>query len=314
MDRSDPILRRLKLSDLRMLEAVAQRGSMARAASSLNISQPAVSKAIAALERVLNVRLLDRTPTGVEPTIYGRTLLHGGVAAFDELRQSLKQLRYLTDPSAGEIRVGCVQPLAIGFVAVLIERVSQRYPHLRFQVEEADTATLKERELRARKADLILARSAVPCPESDMEAEALFNDPLRVVVGATNPWTRRRLVRLSDLASEPWAIPPYDSVVGALIREAFDGSCVELPDPAVATISIPLNAKLLSAGRHISIMPNSLIYLRAKELGLKALPIVLPHRPSAVAILTLKNRTLSPVAKLFMEAARELAKRLAGLS
>ena len=143
-------------------------------------------------------------------------------------------------------------------------------------MEEADTATLKERGLRARKADLILARSAVPCPEFDIEAEALFNDPLRVIVGTTSPWTRRRLVRLSDLASEPWAIPPYDSVVGALIREAFEGSGVELPDPAVATISIPLNMKLLSAGRHISIMPNSLIYLRGKELGLKALPIVLP--------------------------------------
>jgi DNA-binding transcriptional LysR family regulator len=86
VDPSDPILRRLKLSDLRMLEAVAQRGSMARAASFLNISQPAVSKAIAALERTLDVRLLDRTPTGVEPTIYGRALLNGGNAVFDEWR------------------------------------------------------------------------------------------------------------------------------------------------------------------------------------------------------------------------------------
>jgi DNA-binding transcriptional LysR family regulator len=312
MERSDPILRRLKLSDLRMLEAVAQRGSMARAASSLNISQPAVSKAIAALERTLNVRLLDRTPTGVEPTIYGRTLLNGGTAVFDELRQSLNQLRYMTDPSAGEIRIGCVQPLAMGFVSVLIERVGQRYPGLRFHVEEADTAMLKQRELRARKADIILARSAVPCPEPDMEAEVLFNDPLRVVVGATSPWARRRVVRLSDLAGEPWAIPPYDSVAGALIREAFAASGVELPDPAVTTLSIPVNITLLRAGRHISIMPNSLIHLRAKEFGLKALPIVLPHRPSTVAILTLKNRTLSPVANLFIEAAGELAKTLAG--
>jgi len=81
MDQSDRVLRRLKLSDLRMLEAVAQRGSMARAASFLNISQPAVSKAIAALEQTLNVRLFDRTPTGAEPTIYGRALLDHGLIA-----------------------------------------------------------------------------------------------------------------------------------------------------------------------------------------------------------------------------------------
>jgi DNA-binding transcriptional LysR family regulator len=294
-----------------MLEAVAQRGSMARAAQSLNISQPAVSKAIAALERTLNVRLLDRTPTGVEPTIYGRTLLNGGTAVFDELRQSLKQLRYMADPRAGEIRIGCTQPLAIGFASVLIERVGQRYPGVRFHLEEADTVTLKQRELRARKADMILARSAVPCPEPDMEAEGLFNDPLRVVVGKNSPWARRRAVRLSDLAGEPWAIPPYDSVVGALIREAFAGSGVELPDPALATHSIPANVNLLRAGRHISIAPHSLIHLRAREYGLTALPVALPHRPSTVAILTLKNRTLNPVASLFIEAARDLARSLA---
>jgi DNA-binding transcriptional LysR family regulator len=121
-------------------------------------------------------------------------------------------------------------------------------------------------------------------------------------------------VHLSDLAAESWAIPPYDSVVGALIREAFAGSGVELPDPAVTTLSIPVNVALLRASRHISIMPNSLIHLRAREFGLKALPIVLPHRPSTVAILTLKKRTLSPVANLFMKAARELAKPLAGQS
>ena len=209
MDRADPILRRLKLSDLRMLEAVAQRGSMARAAQSLNISQPAISKAIAALERTLNVRLLDRTPTGVEPTIYGRTLLNGGTAVFDELRQSVKQIRYIADPSAGEIRIGCTQPLALGFASVLIERFGQRYPGVRFHVEEADTVRLKQ-QLRARTADMILARSAVPSPEPDMEAEGLFDDPLRVVVGANSPWTRRRAVRLADLADEPWAIPPYE--------------------------------------------------------------------------------------------------------
>lgn len=310
MDRSDPILRRLKLSDLRMLEAVAQRGSMARAARSLNISQPAISKAIAALERTLNVRLLDRTPTGVEPTIYGRTLLNGGTAVFDELRQSVKQIRYISDPSAGEIRLGCTQPLALGFASVLIERFGQRYPGVRFHVEEADTVRLKQ-QLRARTADMILARSAVPSHEPDMEAEGLFDDPLRVVVGANSPWARRRAVRLSDLADEPWAIPPYDSVVGALIREAFAGSGVELPDPAVATHSIPMNMTLLRAGRHLSITPHSLVHLCARQLGLKALPIVLPHRPSTVAILTLKNRTLNPLANRFIGAARELAKPLA---
>ena len=171
MDQSDPVLRRLKLSDLRMLEAVAQRGSMARAAASLNISQPAVSKAMTALEHTLNVRLLDRTPTGAEPTIYGRALLNGGNAVFDELRQSVKQIRHLADPSAGEVRIGCNQPHSIGFISVATERLNQKHPRIRVRVEESDTATLKQRELR-------------------------------VVVGKDSPWARRRAVRLADLTRE----------------------------------------------------------------------------------------------------------------
>src|SRR2546423_15342150 len=146
MDQADPVLRRLKLSDLRMLEAVAERGSMARAAAFLNISQPAVSKAIAVLEQTLKVRLFDRTPTGVQPTIYGHALVNGGNAVFDELRQSVEQIRYMADPSAGHIRIGCSQPLAGGFAAVVIERIRQRQPGVRFQVVETDTVTLMQRE------------------------------------------------------------------------------------------------------------------------------------------------------------------------
>lgn len=312
MDGSDPILRRLKLSDLRMLEAVAQRGSMARAASFLNISQPAVSKAIAALERTLKVRLFDRAPTGVEPTIYGRALLNGGAVVFDELRQSVKQLRHLANPSAGELRIGCSQPLAGGFVSVVMERINHQQPGVRFRLEEADSATLKQHELRARKADMIVVRSPVPCPEPDMEAEGLFNDQLRVVVGKSSPLARRRATGLADLTGEPWVLPPYDSVVGALMREAFLTSGVTLPEPAITTHSINTQVNVIGDGRYVGIMPDSLLHSRASKLRLKVLPVALPHRPSMVAILTLKNRTLSPLAKVFIAAARELARPLAG--
>src|SRR5437660_5964432 len=112
MDPEDRTLRRLKLADLRLLHAVVQWGGMAKAAAHLNISQPAVSKAIAALEHTLGVRLLERHSQGVEPTVYGRALLKGGIAVFDELKQSLKQIEFLADPTAGELRIGCTEPLA----------------------------------------------------------------------------------------------------------------------------------------------------------------------------------------------------------
>ena len=89
------IRRRIKLQDLHVLMTVVRAGSMGKAAESLNITQPAVSRSIAELEHALGVRLLDRHRRGVEPTECGRALLGGGAAMFDELRQAVKNIEFL---------------------------------------------------------------------------------------------------------------------------------------------------------------------------------------------------------------------------
>src|SRR5713226_4903034 len=113
---SDRVGRRLKLRDLHILLTVANSGSMGKAASDLAVSQPAISRAIADLEYSLGVRLLDRGPQGIEPTMYGRALLKWGTAVFDDLRQGVNEIECLADPTAGELTIGCTEPLAAGFV------------------------------------------------------------------------------------------------------------------------------------------------------------------------------------------------------
>src|SRR5688572_13958351 len=162
----DRAFRRLKLSDLHLLHAVVQWGGMAKAAAHLNISQPAVSKAIAALEHTLGVRLLERSPQGVEPTAYGEALLRGGIAVFDELKQSVRQIEFLADPTVGQLRVGCTEPLAAGFVPTVIERLSRQYPRVGFHVMTADPVTITERELRPRNIELAI------CPISGLNLSA----------------------------------------------------------------------------------------------------------------------------------------------
>ena len=103
---NDRIGRRIKLSDLHILLAVAQSGSMAKAASELAVSHPVVSRSISDLEHTLGVRLLERNPRGVELTEYGRAMLSRSHAAFDELRQGVKDIEFLSDPTAGEVRIG----------------------------------------------------------------------------------------------------------------------------------------------------------------------------------------------------------------
>jgi DNA-binding transcriptional LysR family regulator len=138
MQWNERIGRRLKLRDLHILLAVAKSGSMGKAAADLAVSQPAVSKAIADLEHALGVRLLDRSPQGIEPTMYGRAVLKCGNNVFDDLRVGVKELEFLADPTAGELSIGCTEPLAAGFVSVVVDRFSRLYPKAVFHVVTTD--------------------------------------------------------------------------------------------------------------------------------------------------------------------------------
>src|ERR1700755_623268 len=98
MPLSDRIGRRMKLHDLHVLLAVAQAGSMSKAAKILNTTQPAVSRSIADLEHAIGVRLLDRRRFAVQLTAHGRAMRDGGVTMFDELRQAVRNVELVSDP------------------------------------------------------------------------------------------------------------------------------------------------------------------------------------------------------------------------
>jgi DNA-binding transcriptional LysR family regulator len=100
---SDRIGRRLKLHDLHVFVAVAESGNMTKAAKQLAISRPLVSKTIGDLERVLGVRLVDRTPKGVVPTLCGRALLKRSMAVFKQLRQIVDEIEHLAHARRGEL-------------------------------------------------------------------------------------------------------------------------------------------------------------------------------------------------------------------
>src|SRR5665213_2666911 len=101
MQLTDRIGRRMKLHDLHVLMVVTQAGSMSKAAALLNTGQPAISRSIADLERALGVRLLDRNRHGIAPNAYGRALLDGATVVFDDLRQTVRNIEFLADPTIG---------------------------------------------------------------------------------------------------------------------------------------------------------------------------------------------------------------------
>lgn len=130
MQWEDRIGRRLKLRDLHTLQIVSEMGSMARASRQLGLSQPAISKAIAELEQALGTRLLERSSVGVELTAAGRMLVDRARLIFDEVRQGVKDIEYLSDPARGEVRIGITEPNT-SFLSQTIARMTRLYPNIR---------------------------------------------------------------------------------------------------------------------------------------------------------------------------------------
>ena len=310
MQWTDRIGRRLKLRDLHILLAVAKSGSMGKAAADLAISQPSVSKAIAEVEHAIGLRLLDRGPQGIEPTIYGRALLKCGVAVFDELRQGVKEVEFLTDPNAGEVRIGCTETMAAGFVSAVIDRLSRQYPRVAFHLVPADSSTLVHRDLRQRNVELVITATSSLSLERDLNVEILFDDKIVVMAGAESKWIRRRKLRLADLIDEHWVLPPPDSIPGANIARIFRANGFEPPRVHMVSFSLPLHHHLLATGRFVTMLPLSMLRF-GKHLPLKLLPVETRQSPYPTGLISLRNRTLSPLAQLFITCAREVAKPLA---
>ena len=306
IDWESQIGRRIKLRDLHVFVAIVQRGSMAKAAAHLGVSQSAVSEVIADLEHAVGVRLLDRGPRGVEPTMYGRTMLERSLAAFDELKQGIRTIEFLADPKVGELRVGCAESVAAAILPPIIQRFSQQYPRVSVQVELLVTPTLELPELHDRSLDAVLARIVRPLANEsdDLNVEILFHDELVVAAGLQSSWDCRRKIDLAELVNEPWILTPPNSWNHMVLTEAFQARGLEMPRACLTTFSINLRANLLAMDRFVTTFPSSVLRFNANRFSVKVLPVDLPVRPWPIAIVTLKNRTLSPVVQLFVDHVR----------
>jgi DNA-binding transcriptional LysR family regulator len=306
--------RRLRVRDLYILSTVVKSRSMAKAARELAMSQPSVSEAIANLEHVLGVRLLDRSPRGVEPTIYGNAVIRRSVTVFDELKQSVKDIEFLSDPTTGELSIGCPESIAATALPWIVERFASQYPRVLVNVEDVPSPSIRSLEgLRSRKYDLIFARWPIPLSRDDvvddLNVETLFDDPLAVTAGAHSAWAGRRKVDLADLADESWILAPPQTWNYEWVAQAFAARGLGAPKVGLVTFNVHLTAHFLRKGLYLTAYPRS--WARLNDF--KVLPVSLPLRSWPVSIVTMKDRTQSPAVERFMDCAREAGKWIADL-
>jgi DNA-binding transcriptional LysR family regulator len=319
IDWESQIGRRLRFRDLHVFFTVAKLGSMAKAAAQLGVSAPTVSEVIADLEHGLGVKLFERSPRGVAPTIYGDAFLKRGLLAFDELKQGIRDIEFLSDPSAGEVRIGSPESIST-VIPQMFQRFSEQFPNVVLDVDSGFSHAMLLK-LDDRSLDLVLARDLRESKAGDpgidfsgidhrFNVEILFDDELIVAAGKHSSWARRRHIDLAELIEQPWILSQATSWNYQVMAEAFAERGLKLPKVKIRTFSLHLRLNLMESGEFITTLPRSVLPLYAERFGLKALPVKLPARPWPVAIVTLKNRILSPVVTLFIEHLRAFSKTL----
>jgi DNA-binding transcriptional LysR family regulator len=147
-----------------------------------------------------------------------------------------------------------------------------------------------------------------PFAEDHLQAEVFYAGSRFVAAAIENPWARRRRIELADLMNEPWTLPPPNSLGGAFANDDFRAAGLDVPRATVIILEPVARLALVARGRFLAIAAKSAFV--GWDTALKTLPIELATASYSLGIITLKNRTLTPVAQLFIDCAREVAKPL----
>ena len=293
--------RRLTLRDLSILLTAVEAGSMSKAADRLRVSQPAISKTISLLEREVGAQLVTRSSRGIEPTEHGRALLARSRAALNELRDAVEEMDILSDPKSGELRIAANEVALSGVVGTVINRLHARYPGIVFEIVPAHTRAAQIYELEQGNVDLVIGQVTPSAVDRHLEVSELFQEQLIVVAGARNPWARRGKIELAELMDEPWAFSPLNSISGRSMEQAFRASGLGLPRIMVVSSSMQMLRRLVVDNEFLALFPRSAVQ---SEQGVRVLPVNVKALWQPIGILTVRHRTLSPLARLFIESAR----------
>jgi len=297
--------KRLKMGELRVFVAVLEHRSFRKAAAVLHITQPAVTKAIASMEDMLEVRLFDRRADGVEPTVHGLAFAPRAVAIFGELRSAAQALAIVSSGATGTLHIGTVPMPGVAFLPIAIRDLVDHHPDIFVSVIEARESDLAER-LRKREIEIAIVRLALFNPGVDLRVDALFEEKLCVLASRDHPLAMKRSVTWQELLEHPWVLPPADSPFLDHVRRSLDQLGMEPPRHVVESISIAIQYGMALHGGMLSFGLRSQLAFSPHQNLLVQLPVALPSITRHVAAVTLNTREPSPLARQLIEKIRGL--------
>ncbi len=295
------------MTDLRRLRhalAVAEHRNYARAAASLHITQPALTRSIQALEADLGARLFDRGPRGVAPTALGELVLEHARQLDLSARDLHRELELAKGLDTGQLSVVAGPFGAAVMLGVVLGRLCERHPRLRTEVVVAPWQELPAR-LRSRQAELMVADVSEAETLEDVEVQALQPHPMVVVCRAGHPLTRLTAPTLASALQHPWAGPRLSRGAAQLLGRHLAGRVRVAEDAqrafAVTCDSSPLLKSVLAQSDAVSVMSLFMVLPELQRGELAAVTGVELALQARFGVARLRGRSLSAAGRVFVE-------------
>jgi DNA-binding transcriptional LysR family regulator len=312
MDTTNPnwfLKARLKTRQLLLLIALDDYRNIHRAADELHMTQPAASKQIKDLEEMLDVKLFERLPRGMEPTIYGETMIRHARMALTSLALAHDDIVTLKAGLTGQVEVGVIMTPAMALLPRAIARVKESAPLLRIGVQ-LETSNLLLDKLQHGMLDFMIGRIFDTGDTSGLIYEELTEEPACAVVRPGHPLLERKDLKLADIAPLPWIVPPHGSILRYRFDMMFRRAGLEPPANVVDTTAMLMITALLQQTDSLHVMPIEVAQYYASLNVMRILPIELPCKMDAFGIIRHQDHLLSPGADLLLRAVRAAAKEM----
>lgn len=291
---------RLKLKQLALVVALAQRGSLRQAAGEIALTQPAATKLLRDLEAAVGLPLFTRHAWGMAATAYGETLVRYARTLFAELGEARGELSALAAGATGTLRIGGVTGAVPELLAPAIRHMQSQRPGVKLFVL-VNTSEVMLDALRMGTLDLAVCPLPADTDLSDLDATPLADEPLCIVARVSHPLARRRSVALSDLAGASWLLQTPDSPMRRDVDAMLASAGLRVPSVLIETVSIVATLAMLQQSDAITVMPQALARHYAGFGMVTRLRVRLPAPTSRYELVTRARRMLSPTALAFIE-------------
>lgn len=305
-----PLATRLKLRQLALIVAVAERRSLRQAASDVAITQPAATKLLHDLEDAVGLPLFTRHAWGMAPTVYGEALVRRARGLLAELGEARSELSALASGAAGTLRIGGVTGAMPGLLAPAIRRIQSERPRVKLFVLINTSEVLLE-ALRVGTLDVAVCPLPIETDTGDFIVARLSDEPLRIVARVGHPLARRRTITLAALADAAWLLQTPDSPLRRDVDAMLAAAGLRSPAVVVETVSIVATLALLQEGDAVTVMPQNLARHYARFGMVTELAVTLTAPIGRYELVTRARRELSPAALAFIAMLKESAARIA---